>query len=64
MEEIRIRIEERDDLELEEIDVSVEDSTIDFDVSGRIHGVDETALGRLAGQQFRPIELRLEAAEG
>lgn len=58
--ELRITFGEDQGIEFDDIDIGVADNAIAFEVSGRILGLDETTLGRVAGKRLVPTELRLD----
>ena len=63
MGELCLRFDEGQDIELDEVDIGVADGVIAFDVSGRITGLDETTLRKVAGEEWMPVELRMKSEE-
>ena len=63
MAELCIRFGEDQDIELDEVDIGVADGVIAFDVSGRITGLDETTLSKVAGTEWIPTKLRMKSQD-
>jgi hypothetical protein len=61
MSEIQLDLEEAQEILLDDVDVGVAGDTLAFDVTGRIVGLDESVVGRLAGDELVPVSVTFKA---